>query len=320
MMLHRHRLWLWLGIVAVTIFGITRLYFRTTDDFRIGNITYEMPYHQEWEIPPLSSEEKNQLESILAQKWYYIGKGAQSYAFHSADDKYVLKFFKFKHLRPNWVMNLMPPLAPLIEYRHRQAVRKDRKLYGVFDGYRLAYAVHKNESGLLFIHLNTTHNLHKTTTVFDKIGLHRTIHLDDVVFIVQEKAQTTRSVINDALKKGELSLAQRRIRQIIDLYLAEYQKGIYDKDHGVMHNTGFVGDRPIHLDVGKLTKEPEMTQPQFWQPDLERIGWKFALWIKESYPQYYPAMAKDLEGKLSDTFGHRYDFASNTPPPPRKKR
>ena len=36
-------------------------------------------------------------------------------------------------------------------------MHKQKKLDGVFAGYRLAYEVHRVESGLLFIHLNKTH-------------------------------------------------------------------------------------------------------------------------------------------------------------------
>ena len=55
------------------------------------------------------------------------------------------------------------------------------------------------------------------------------------------------------------------------MYISEYKKGIYDRDHGVMHNTGFVEDYPFHLDVGKFSKEESMRQVKFYKKDLERI-------------------------------------------------
>lgn len=112
------RIFLWIGIVAVLLFGMGRLYFRLTDDFRLGNITYDMPHHDEWDIPKLSDEERQRLDSILSQKFTYIGKGAQSYAFGSDDGKYVLKFFKFKHLTPHWFVEmfpLFPPFRPIVQ-------------------------------------------------------------------------------------------------------------------------------------------------------------------------------------------------------------
>lgn len=311
------RLFFWSCLAAFFIFGAARLYFKLTDDFRIANITYKMPHHPEWNIP-IGQEEKERLHSILKQKFTYIGKGAQSYAFSSADDRYVLKFFKFKHLTPHWFVELFPPLPPFSTYREKQAIRKNRKLYGVFEGYNLAYAIHREPSGLIYAHLNTTTDQHPQITVVDKIGFERKIDLDSVPFLIQEKAKTTRAVINEALKKGDLQLAESRIGQIFDLYMTEYNKGIYDKDHGVMHNTGFVGEYPIHLDVGKLTKEEEMKRPELWQPDMEHIAWKFAVWIRNNYPNDYPVLASAIEMKLTHLFGRPFDFNTSQPPPPKK--
>lgn len=315
----RFRLFLWFGITFVLLFGGARLYYRLTDDFRFGNITYPMPYQINWEISELDDKEKQHLDSILNQKFTYIGKGAQSYAFSSADNQYILKFFKFKHLTPHWFVEMFPPFPPFSTYREKQAVRKNRKLYGVFESYNLAYKVHKEPSGLIYVHLNRSTNKHKKVTLIDKMGFERHIDLDSVPFLVQQKAQTTRSMINEALKKRDLPLAERRMSQIFDLYLTEYSKGIYDKDHGVMHNTGFVGENPIHLDVGKLMKEEEMKKPEVWQRDMEIIAWKFAVWIRRNYPEDYPALSQSIEAMLTKSFGRPFDFKTSAPPPKKIK-
>ena len=288
--------------IALALFGLSRLYFRLTDDFRLANITYEMPFRQDWEVPPMSSDEQKQFDEILNQKFYYVGKGAQSYAFKSADDKYILKFFKFKHLKPSLWVDLLPSIGSLQAYKERQLERKNRLLNSVFDGYRLAYEVHAPESGLIYIHLNKGHDLQKTVMVLDKIGLEKTIDIDEVPFILQEKAKTTRMVMTDLMKKNDIPEAEKRIKQIFDLYLLEYSKGIYDRDHGVMHNTGFVGEKPIHLDVGKLTKDERMKEKEYYKPDLLRIVNKFNVWFKANYPQYYPAMKEYMDRQMQIIF------------------
>ena len=88
-------------VVLFCLFGIARLYYRLTDDFRLANITYELPFKPSWKVPSLTKEEYSRLAQITNQKFTYIGKGAQCYAFASEDGEYVLKFFKFKHLKPN---------------------------------------------------------------------------------------------------------------------------------------------------------------------------------------------------------------------------
>ena len=203
----------------------------------------------------------------------------------------------------------VPPVPPFKTYKANQIVRKQRKLDSVFAGYRLSYEVHKNESGLLFIHLNPSQGtIHFPITLVDKIGFKHSFDLDSVVFVVQEKAKTTRTVVNEALQTGDLALAKERIGQIFDLYIQEYQKGIYDRDHGVMHNTGFVGSRPIHLDVGKMTADDRMKKAAFWEKDLELIAKKFQVWLRANYPQHYQELAQDIEVKISQHYGHPFRF------------
>jgi|688.fasta_scaffold79985_2 hypothetical protein len=307
------------SVCGLALFGAARLYYRLTDDFRLGNITYPMSYRSEWEFA-FGEGEKSQLDRILSQKFTYIGKGAQSYAFVSEDDKYVLKFFKFKHLVPHWFVEMFPPFPPFSTYRKSQALRKQRKLNGVFDGYSLAYKLHKEPSGLIYAHLNCTEDLHQKVTVIDKLGFERMIDLDEVPFLIQDKAKTTRSVLQEALKRGDRELAIKRMNQIFELYLSEYSKGIYDKDHGVLHNTGFVGETPIHLDVGKLTQAEQMKTAKFWQEDLETIAWKFALFYKNHYPNDYQSLSRSIELKLTELFGRPFDFNKSTPPVKKRRR
>lgn len=308
------KFFLWFIVTTLVLFGGARLYYRLTDDFRLANITYKMPHHQEWEIKQPSAEDQKKIDSILDQKFHYIGKGAQSYAFVSDDGEYVLKFFKFKHLRPNWIVNSLPNIPPFSQYRDQLSIRKHRKLYGVFTGYHLGYTEDRDKTALLYIHLNTGNELKRSVTVVDKIGFEHSINLDHVPFVLQEKGATFGHVMDNLLSKQDLATAQIRIRQMFDLYLHEFQKGLFDKDHGLMHNTGFVADRPFHLDVGKLTKDESMKSPQNYEPDLEFLAWKIETWIKNHYPQYYEQLTGYISAQLTEIFGRPFDFKTNTKP------
>lgn len=193
---------LWAAIAILPLVG-ARAYFRLTDDFRLANITYEQPPRPEWDVTP-----EKELKIILQQPFTYIGKGSQSYAFASEDGHYVLKFFKYKHLRPHWLVDALSPLPYFNAYRQKQIKRKQRKLEHLFAGYHLAWSSLRDESGLIFIHLNQTQGLYPTATLYDKIGLKRSVPLDSVVFIVQKKAQTTRQLLDALLTKGDLPAAQ----------------------------------------------------------------------------------------------------------------
>lgn len=297
------RRWLWrTALLFLAAFILMRLYFRATDDFRISNISYEMPYHAEWEIPMLTSTQQQELEAILNQKFRYLGKGAQSYVFASDDGKYVIKFFKFKHLRPSWFVDMLPDVSLFSQFKQKVSARKARKLFGVFNGYKLAYDKEKADSGLIFIQLNPSHK-EKVITVVDKIGFDRHVDLGAVPYIVQEKGKTLRLVFGDLIEKGDMETLKKRIVQIFNLYLAEYRQGINDHDHGVMHNAGFVGDRPIHLDVGKIHAEESMKQPATYQEDLLLVAAKMDQWLQENYPDQADEIKTFILQWLSHNFG-----------------
>ncbi len=307
-------------LFALLLFGAIRLYYRLTDDFRLANMTYSLPFKAPWSAPSLDREEKKFLTQIFDQPFYYIGKGAQCYAFASQDQKYVLKFFKFKHLKPNWLVDYLPPLPPFKEYKERCIERKERKLIGVFNGYDLAYNKNKEGSRLIYLHLVPTDDLHLKATVVDKIGLKHEIPLDDVVFLVQKKGETLRTRLRNLLDKGKKEEAKLAMAAIVSMYIGEYQKGLYDHDHGVLHNTGFVEDAPFHLDVGKLNRDERMKEVEHYKRDLEHVIWKMDVWMKHHYPNEYPEFASFLSSLYQEHTGEPLDTRTIDPKRFKKER
>lgn len=295
------------------LFGVIRLYYRLTDDFRLANITYELPFDAPWKVPVLNPDEYQNLKQLLSQQFFYIGKGAQCYAFASEDGKYVLKFFKFKHLKPNLLIEYLPSIFPFNEYKQSCIERKRRKLIGVFNGYDLAFRENRQASQLLYLHLLPTDDLQLTAKVVDKMGLKRNIHLDDVVFLIQRKGETLRARLSHLLNQKRIQEAEQAMVAIFDMYMSEYKKGIYDHDHGVLHNTGFIGNQPFHLDVGKLNKDERMQQVDFYKKDLELVIWRLDVWMKNSYPQYYSEFSTFLVQQYQQMTGETLDIQTIDP-------
>lgn len=142
----------------------------------------------------------------------------------------------------------------------------------------------------------------KEVTIIDKLGFQHIVDLGTVPFILQEKGTTFRDVLDDLIKKGDLETAKKRIGQIIDLYISEYQKGLYDRDHGVMHNAGFVGERPIHLDVGKMSKDDRMKIMSEHQKDMDLVAAKIQDWLQKQHPKEYPELNGYMQEKLTKYF------------------
>ena len=48
-----------------------------------------------------------EVHTQFPQTWTYLGRGNQIFAFESADHQYVLKFFRFVHLKPSLVARVL---------------------------------------------------------------------------------------------------------------------------------------------------------------------------------------------------------------------
>ncbi len=309
----RPKRWILILLPCVLLFGLARLYYYLTDDFRIGNITYDFPFTPQWQTPLLTEEEQKTLVEVLSQPFRYIGKGAQCYAFVSKDEKYVIKFFKFKHLKPNWLAEQLFFLPFFHQYRDQLAARKHRKLVGVFNGYDLAFRENRKNTQLLYVHLVPTKFLHVKTSLFDKIGWEREVYLDDVVFLVQKKGKTLRSCLHEWLKKENLLKAKEGLAQIFNMYISEYHNGLYDHDHGVLQNTGFVDGLPFHLDVGKLHKNHEIQELAKYKYDLQFIMYKIVTWIHHCYPQFEEEITSFLSDSYEKFAEEKINFAELDP-------
>lgn len=284
-------------IILLFFFGVEYGYHRLTGDFRLSRIFYSLPHDERWAIT-LTSEHHHGLEPILNQDYTFFDHGHQSFAFISQDGSTILKFFKFHPFSYAWPLEWLKsfwssPLTPEQELNRN-------KLKRVFVGYKLAYDLDKENCGLLFIHFTPTHVFNKKLRVYDRLGFSHEIDLDSTVFVIQKKARTTRHVLNEFLKKGDLETAKQRIGAIFDLYLAEYPKGLFDNDHNLIDNTGFIGEKAIRIDVGKLILTEKTKEKEFLKEDLHKIAYqRFGKWIKKYHPKYYEELMQTIEMKIS---------------------
>lgn len=296
-------------LCVIFVFVITRFYYFITDDFRLSNIYYKYPFETPWTSPPLTVPEIEQVLQILNQKFTYLGKGAQCYAFQSADKKYVLKFFKFKHLKPNILIDHLPDIYPFKNYKDKCIARKKRKLIGVFSSYDLAFKEIPQTSHLSYIHLIPTTFLNQSVTLIDKIGFQRKVDLDTVFFLLQPMGETFGSRLHTFLQNNNINAARECINQILQMYLLEYQQGIYDHDHGVMQNTGFFENQAFHLDVGKVIKNDQMKEMRYAKNDFKQVIWKIHQWISKNFPLLSMEFTQFLEEKYFEITGDQVNLS-----------
>jgi hypothetical protein len=256
-------------LILILILGVGFFTYRkitTTPGFSEGKISSSLPPQTQWAIPAPSTDEAQKLKTIFSSRFKFLGEGAQAFAFESEDGKYVLKFFKMRRFTPSLEDYLCPHVVR----------RRLKNLRWVFNGYKTAYDHFRKDTGLLFIHLAKTTHLQKTVIVTDEKGKEHTIDLDTTEFILQEKAELLFTHLAKLYQSGDHQKADKAISDVLELVRRRVDKGYADRDKAVSNNFGFVGDRPIQLDIGRLYKGSKPGQLTHVERRIER-------WKRENY-------------------------------------
>ena len=210
-----------------------------------------------------------------------------------------------KYLRPQFLNQIISQIPTLEDTNINEMQRRSRKFYGVYQGYKWSYELNKENSGLIYLHFNPSFNSFGYVDLYDKLGRKHRVDLDQVAFVVQKKAQVLNMALTENLDKGDVATAQMLIFKILDMFVSQYQKGLYDRDLGVLHNTGFVDHDPIHFDMGKMTFDESMKQKSNYKSHLILVSIKIENWIKNHYPQYDAILFQAIEDKLNTLFSEQ---------------
>jgi len=257
------RFWFLCVLPIVLLWGSYQVYRNKSLGFSPARITSTFSYN-----PDLAIEEPPDLaplKSIFQQKFKFLAVGSQSYAFVSEDGKYVVKFFMMKHLIPR-ISDLWHPEK--IAYRRKN-------LLSIFQAHKLAYDELREDAGLVYIHLNKSDHLHTQLSVMDRLGRTHQIDLDNVEFVVQEKAELIFTRLEKLLHQKDPAKVQQCIAAILQLVQRRIDRGISDHDKAVKHNYGFIGDRPVHLDIGRIEK---VSKPK----EYKRISQRINKWLEQN--------------------------------------
>ncbi len=264
---------------------------RQTDGFTRSRITSALPFHAEWETPPLKAEEQRALSGILNQPFLYLGKGAQCYAFVSQDQQYVLKFFRHHRLQPPfWVPSF--PLPSFLEIKRQAIYKKGQdKQARYFKSCKLAYERLREETGLVYLHLNKTDHLHQSVAIVDKLHIEHVLNLDEMEFMLQKKAQLIYPMLEEWIAKKETARMRASIDQILHLLLKRCQRGLSDKDPDLRTNFGFVDNQIIQFDVGRFSLRKNRPLSE----EIIQITSSFKKWLEERDPSLALYLQEQIE-------------------------
>jgi hypothetical protein len=253
--------------------------------FRLYKIQSSPAFDERWETS-MTDEDLQEARAALAQPYHYLGHGFQVYAFSSADDKYVLKFFRHQRLRlPEFVMSI-PSLPFFDEWRKSRLMSLSRRKDHLFRSSKTSWDIARDQTILMMVHLNTTEALLPTVSIQDLLGNVFPIELDKYQFLLQRKAVLIKPTIASLMKAGKEDAARHRIDQIFALFVDCARKGIADTDGALVrkNNLGFFEDRAIYIDGGKLIPRKRPCTRKDFVRDIKRLR-PLAQWLKQEYPK-----------------------------------
>lgn len=267
-----------------SFFGIERLCHLATEGFALVKITSPLPTEGEFTPPILQAEEKQSLLHILSQPFYYLSCGGQSFVFVSSDGHYVIKFLKFHRRRiPLWLQKIPLP-RNLEDYRLSKITKELSCLERNLRSYVISYNHFKEESGILYHHLQKTAELHSHLSFFDKLGYRYTINLDDYAFVVQKRGVSTRDMLANLLKEGKTQEIKEKFYQLIDFSIRRCQKGVGDSDFKFKSNLGFIDGLPSQIDLGSLFLDEKQKEPEVYKTKIAKSAKHFRRWLEKHYP------------------------------------
>lgn len=270
--------------------GIDRFAHYESSNYSPGRITtsYASP---EWEISSDLIEDPKLIDHILSQKFTYFNKGSQSYVYLSEDKKYVLKFLKQDKLHPKtWLASIPFPFNS--HYRHALFLKK--KLISTFNAIKTAFTDFKDETGLLYVHLNHSTKLNKKITLFDRKGKLYTIDLDKTSFLIQKKANLIYVRITELMAQGDIEGSKAIISSVFSLIDQLGRRGVVDNDPILRKNFGLIDDKAVQIDIGRMRIDPERVQNLQYKSEVASITNSFKKWIEKSYPDLLPHFEDNL--------------------------
>ncbi len=274
------------AVVLYKAYGFTTKQMkRTKKEFSIQKVSSEKKYQLQ-EPLKASQDDIERANAILAQPFFFLGRGRQCYAFLSSDGHYVLKFFQQDRFRvAKDYVAFLPDSFLGKKLRKRKAKLKDNKREKALLSFELAKKYVASETGVTFLHLEATKNQHQSVVCLDKRGKLISIPLDTVQFALQKRAKLVKPTLIALMHENKMDEAKVRIEQIFDLLVTCAKQGICDSDGALVRNDnlGFLEDKAIYIDIGKLFKVKTPITKALFEHDLRRLR-PLDNWLIKNYP------------------------------------
>jgi len=187
-------------------------------------------------------------DQALSQRYFYIGRGRQCFAFESEDGKYVVKLPRTDIYQiPLWLRVL-----PFKSKRERLRASRSKQEAFIFESFRIAYDALQKETGMIALHIGRTEPKDKWITLYNAAGFKFHLPVDQTTFVLQHKHPILMKAFLASLENGDRKEAERILDAFIDVVVDRGKRGIWNRDESFLRNYGFDGQRAYQIDVGSF--------------------------------------------------------------------
>lgn len=284
-------------IFLLAIVAVERFCYMQTGGFKIGKVYADVLYvPKEASLKFPSREEEHAILPMLDQPFHYYGKGVQSYVFLGEDGTTILKLFKHHHSWPSTSLLRTIPFPPfLMSWKNALLKEREKRMFSILRSCHIAFSSYKEETGVLYVHLQPSQHLGKQLALVDKLGIRHSLDADRVEFVLQRKAELVFEHFDALLKKNDLAMVEKSIDSLIDLIIHRSALGIANQDAIIYRNFGFIDNKAVEIDIGSfglnsfLKKNYQMRQELFYE----------TLQLKEWFQKNHPELVEYLDKKIA---------------------
>jgi len=266
------KLFLKIILCLIIIFFSQKFYYFLSDGFRIDKI-YMNPKFEAGQASRFG-----EMDRVFNQPYKYLSKGCQTYVFESNDGNFVIKFVRYHRYQiPLWLK-----VVDIKNYATKRAFYKDKLLKDSLNSYQIASNFLKDETAIIYVHLNKTNFINKKLTIKDRFHRKYKLNLDDFGFIVQRKVDTFQKVLKRSQHNEEKLkvLTSSFLHTTRDIYL----KGFINDDYNCIKNSGYIDNKVIHADLGSFLKREKIDEKVVFEKEFLRYVRYFKKWAKKNAP------------------------------------
>lgn len=287
--------WTFFLILIALCISAARFCHHQTKGFRLTKVQSNL---FDTHVQELSIEEIQYIRSLFAQPFRYLGRGHQSFVFISDDQEHVIKVFNNAHQRKIAFFKVLSYIPFFNGWASQKMSSTQTKCQKTFESYAIAFEEMRDQTGLLFSHLNATEGL-PPITLIDPLNIRHRLNSNTLGFLIQKKVKLVYPALEEWIQHEDIDKAKRALSNLLDLFMWKCQKGIFDNDPLIRTNFGFLDEDAVQIDVGPLSKDLTIQESDRMRAEILRITTSLKQWLEEKSPDLLVYLDQQLQVRLS---------------------